>query len=551
MTGREADWMDLLEATVSTSSQGMIVADAGGTVVLANRAANDLLGGGDLWRLLGATMEETQREIVKWRFTNPGDYERRVLDSLTTGRADSWEQETLEGRLLEIRVEPLSGEGGVIGHVQTLVDLTRGRRELEEARREGRARAEDLEVLERQISEEIALTHAAYQIATALAPEEIHRRLMAEAARLANVERLAILKAKADGPTELIVARGFSGAAAEALAEHAQEAVAQAVDSRRTVLCNDSTAESSPTARAAAGAGLRALMLVPVTLAERAYGVLAVCADGPRAFGEREVRVLTELSGHAASALANAQQFARNRELADSFQHSVVAKGLPEIPGLQLAALYRAAAGELIGGDFYDVLELPDGRVAVLVGDVSGKGPRAAATTAMVRHMIEGLLAQERDPALLIGELNSLLCARLADDALVTMVMALYDPRTSSLVWCNAGHPPPLLIGRAGRVTELGRPGPPCGCLEDAEYAAHTDAFTAGDTLLLYTDGLTEARLDGEEFGHARLVAEALRLNGGAPAAISRGLYATVRAWSGGNGVVDDVAIAVVRHGGD
>jgi serine phosphatase RsbU (regulator of sigma subunit) len=549
MSTDEARWVELLESAVSRASQGMLLADAKGVLIMANRSAQDLLGD-ELGRAVGSPFAQSQTEIIKWRFTNPDDYEGRILQSVRDGAADTWKQETVDERLLEIESTPLRDAADeTFGHIQTLNDITDAHRELETVMQEGRARREELEARERRIGEQATLTHAAYQIAAALTPEEIHRRLMAEAARLASVDRLAVLRLRRDDVTDVAVARGFEGSDAERLAVQADDVVRGAIDSRRTVLCNDSNTEDSPAAHAAAAAGLRALMLVPITLAERVYGVLAVCADEPRAFSEREVRLLNELSGHAANALSNAHQFARNRELADSFQSSVVAKGLPDVQGLELAALYRAAAGELVGGDFYDVWEISEDRVAVVVGDVSGKGPHAAATTAMVRHMIDGLSTQGTDPSEIIDELNGLLCARLADGALVTIVMAVYDPGAASLTWCNAGHPPPLLITEAGGIELLSHPGPPCGCLVDAEYRSFTSAFGPGDTLLMYTDGVTEARRDGEEYGYDRLLREAAKLALRTPATISRGLYASVRSWSRGK-VDDDVAIAVVRQAG-
>ncbi len=547
MSVDEKIWIELLESAVSSASQGMLLADSEGVLVMANRAAQTLLGD-ELRRAVGAPFAESQSEIIKWRFTNPDDYEQRALSAMREASTDSWEHETVDERLLEIRCMPLRDAAGkTFGHVQTLNDITEARRALDTAVRVGSARRAELEARERRIAEQAAMTHAAYQIAAALTPEEIHRRLISEASRLANVDRLAVVQLLTDEQPDVVVARGFEGDSAERLALHGGEAFRRAIDSRRTMLCNDSQIEGGLAAQAAAGADLRALMLVPITLAERAYGVLAVCADEPRAFTEREVRLLNELAGHAANALSNARQFARNRELADSFQHSVVAKGLPDLEGLELAALYRAAAGELVGGDFYDVWEFSDDRVAVVVGDVSGKGPRAAATTAMVRHMIEGLSAQSHEPAEIIEELNGLLCTRLAEGSLVTLFMAVYDPDAGSLTWCNAGHPPPLLLTEGGGMEQLAHPGPACGCLIDAEYRTFTSAFSRGDTLLLYTDGVTEARRDGEEFGHERLVSEAMKLNRSTPATISRGLYASVRGWSRGQ-VDDDVAIAVVRQ---
>lgn len=540
---------NLLEAVVEGVASGMLITDERGVLVVMNQAAQSLLGG-DLSRAIGAPTEVAQREMIKWRFNNPDDYETRLLASLGARDRHSWEHETVEGRALAIDCSPISsGSGDSLGHVQLLSDVTDSRRELNETMTEARGRLEQVEARERNLEERAALTNAAYQMAGAITAEEIFRRLMAESGRIAGVEQLAVLDARPKSETRVVVARGFEGDHADRLYTAASGTQALTLGARRTILCNDSSTEINPAAQAAAAVGLRALMLVPVSLAERAYGVLALCSSEPQAFGEREVRQLTELAGHAATSLGNARQFARNRALADSFQHSVVPTGLPEVPGLELAAFYRAAEGELIGGDFYDAIDLDEHRTAIILGDVSGKGPSAAATTAMVRHLIEGLSRSVTDPADLLIELNSMLCDRLADGSLVTIFMAICDQNSESLIWCNAGHPPPVAIRSNGRDEMLGNPGPPCGCLVDAEYTSFRSAFMPGDLLVLYTDGLIEARRDGEQFGEERLFSEIKSLASSSPSSLARGLYAAVRGFARGK-VDDDVAIVAIRQAG-
>ncbi len=167
----------------------------------------------------------------------------------------------------------------------------------------------------------------------------------------------------------------------------------------------------------------------------------------------------------------------------------------------------------------------------------------------MVRHLIEGLARTVHDPADLMLELNSMLCDRLADDSLVTLFVAVFDGRNGTLNWCNAGHPPPVIVQSSGSAQTLGHPGPPCGCLIDAEYSALRKPFAPGDLLVLYTDGLIEARHDDEEFGEERLFAEVTTLASTGPATLARGLYAAVRAFAKGK-VVDDVAIMAIRRTG-
>jgi serine phosphatase RsbU (regulator of sigma subunit) len=288
-------------------------------------------------------------------------------------------------------------------------------------------------------------------------------------------------------------------------------------------------------------------MQVPLVLGDRVYGLLSVNSGEVRAFGERDLRVVGELARHAASALQNALQFEQERHTAETLQQALIAEELPRLPGLELAALYQAAAGSQVGGDFYSAWPLAEGRLALLVGDVSGKGVEAAGTTAMVRYMAEALSQSRCEPVEVVSELNGLLHQRLPDGGLVTLVLAVIDTAGGTLGWCSAGHPPPVLIDAAGGQTMLEGPGPPCGAFDGATFPGHRAPFGEGDQLVLYTDGIIEARRQGREFGEEGLL-EALRDAAGEdPAQLARSVYAAARTWCGGR-LADDVAIAVARR---
>ncbi len=200
-----------------------------------------------------------------------------------------------------------------------------------------------------------------------------------------------------------------------------------------------------------------------------------------------------------------------------------------------------------MGGDFYSAWPLSDGRLALLVGDVSGKGVEAAGTTAMVRYMAEALSQSRSEPADMIAELNAMLHSRLPDGGLVTLVLALIDTAAGELSWCSAGHPPPVLIDAAGGQLTLEDPGPPCGAFADAAYAGHREPFAEGDVLVLYTDGIIEARRQGREFGEEGLRDALSDAAGESPSQLARSVYAAARTWAGGR-LSDDVAVAVARR---
>jgi serine phosphatase RsbU (regulator of sigma subunit) len=174
------------------------------------------------------------------------------------------------------------------------------------------------------------------------------------------------------------------------------------------------------------------------------------------------------------------------------------------LPGLKVALRYLPAGQEcFVGGDWYHAGELRDGSVLLAVGDVAGHGTPAATTMAQLRHALRALAVTTNDPGELLTHLNRLTCdlEQETPEMAATAVVARYDPSTRRLTWAQAGHPPPLLC-RAGRTAPLARPaGPVLGVVDDAVYNCATVDLSAGDVLLLYTDGLVEHRRRGPDDG--------------------------------------------------
>ena len=322
----------------------------------------------------------------------------------------------------------------------------------------------------------------------------------------------------------------------------------RAVLTGRQVVSHDTESDARGVGPFVEAAGIRSFVHVPIEVGEGVYGVLNVNSLRPDAFTPRDQRVLAELARHASVALQNALLFERERQNAEALQDALLAEEPPAVPGLELATLYRAAAGAMVGGDLYNIWRLHDGRVAVLVGDVSGKGVAAAGTTAMIRFLAEGLSAHEDDPGRLLDDLGRLGASRLADGSFVTVFLAVLDAASGAMEWANAGHPPPILLGSGGPPLLGGEADPPLGTRLDAGYSTRSGALPPGAVLILYTDGILEApAMDGEQFGEERLLEAALALADERPDAIAQGLYAAARRWTGGS-LTDDVALAVVRR---
>ncbi|HWD79468.1 MAG TPA: SpoIIE family protein phosphatase [Kribbella sp.] len=184
----------------------------------------------------------------------------------------------------------------------------------------------------------------------------------------------------------------------------------------------------------------------------------------------------------------------REHTIAETLQRSLLPDRMPDIPGVAVAARYVPATADLhVGGDWYDVLQLRDGRVALVIGDVAGHGLQAAAAMAQLRMAVRAYAVHDPSPIAVMTGLHDLI-RDLPVVELVTLLYVLYDPATGELRFTNAGHPPALLIDNGNTHYLEGALAPPLGVLTDWDYTEATNALPPGATLLLYTDGLIERR---------------------------------------------------------
>jgi anti-anti-sigma factor len=255
---------------------------------------------------------------------------------------------------------------------------------------------------------------------------------------------------------------------------------------------------------------------------------------------------LLVLAGQAAVAFERAALADTRQEVAETLQHSLLPRRLPDLDRLVVTARYLPGErGTAAGGDWYDVLPLPDGRVALAVGDVVGNGAAAAAVMGQLRSSLATLLLEGHPPARAL-DLLDLFAAQVEGARVSTAACLLLDPVTGRLTYSRAGHPPPLVVDPAGAARllddalgpalDLPRGGPG---RRDA-----TTGLTPGSTLLLYTDGLVERRGSGVDAGLARLAEAADELRGLLPGPLVDGLLGRLL---DGGGPADDVAVVAAR----
>jgi PAS domain S-box-containing protein len=265
-----------------------------------------------------------------------------------------------------------------------------------------------------------------------------------------------------------------------------------------------------------------------------------------RVRGEEEVTALLAREHEARVRAEEAERAARR--VADVLQRSLLPPHLPEIPGVELGAAYRAGSeGSVVGGDFYDVFALGGGRWGIAIGDVRGKGPDAASLTALVRYAIRTAAVREASPSAVLAVVNEALLRDTPEEDFCTAIYATLDVGSGApvLELTVGGHPLPLLACAEGGVTTAGRAGTLLGAVASPELHDHEITLAPGDLLLLYTDGVIEAQTRQGRLGVdglGALLAWCARLDAGA---VARRIEALVDPPS--RRVSDDVALLVVR----
>ena len=250
------------------------------------------------------------------------------------------------------------------------------------------------------------------------------------------------------------------------------------------------------------------------------------------------------------AALERAQaQMSAELDLARAMQMAILPSRFPVAPGCDGAA--RMLPATAMGGDFYDFIELPGGRIGLVMADVSGKGVPAAFFMAVARTNLNALAAGSAGPAECLERTNDVLLTQNPMDLFVTVFYAVFDPATGELTYANGGHNPPMLRRANGTVDVLSDAGGLVLGMFPATYQQHTVHLAAGDTLILYTDGVTEAfNVRDEMYEESRLLAQVLaHAGGGAPTLVSS-IVDSVIEFSGTAPQSDDITVAVLSWAG-
>jgi PAS domain S-box-containing protein len=542
-----------LEAALVNLAEAITMTDARGRMVFANQAAADLLGAGSPGELMDAAPG-----TIMPRFLVTDEHGRELdLESMPGRRLFAGAphepllvrnvvRATGEERWLIVRSSPVTDPDS--GHVLYAVNVFENITEVKRVQLAESFMSEASRVLASSMDYGETLA----QIARLAVPRIADWCAVDVLDEHGEIERVAVHHSD-PGRLELAAQldRGYRPAPDDPLG------VAEVIRSGRARIYSEIDADAlAAYARDNEHLALlesieaKAVIIVPLAAPARTLGAITlVSSDSLRRLTHNDLALAERLGRRAGTAVESARLYTERTRIAKVLEAALLPESLPEIPGVEVEALYHAA-GELndAGGDFYDVLPYGPGRWMLVIGDVCGKGPRAAGVTALARHTLRAVAILGLRPAAMLRTLHEALRRQPAGADLCTVCLVTLEARATgaSLGVALAGHPPPLVIDADGRCRKVGTPGTLLGVLDPVDINEVDVELHPGETLLLYTDGLPEAGRTGSQLDEERLFevcAEASRDSlGGALGRIERAALTHA-----GGRLHDDIALLALR----
>lgn len=302
---------------------------------------------------------------------------------------------------------------------------------------------------------------------------------------------------------------------------------------------------------------VKSFIAVPLQTKDKVIGLIYV--DSPdivRPFTPEDLTLLTVMANIAAIRIENARLveveqaervMAKELEQAAEIQRNLLPKHAPPVLGLEVAG--RSVACRSVGGDYFDYLTLPGGRLGILVGDVAGKGMSAALLMSSLQARAQILAEEDDDLATFLTRLNRSVATNCPGNRFITLFGCTIDAATGEFWYANAGHNPPYLLRKDGRIEMLPAGGPVMGILKNIKYPAEQRMLEPGDVVVMFSDGVTEARsVADEEYGEDRLVGELMELRHLPAEAIVQAVFESVERFMGDAPAGDDITLVVLRR---
>ncbi len=493
-----------------------------------------------------------------WWVEDLGSRNGTVVDGVrVTGEAPLEEGSTIRAGGTVIAVEAGSGRGGkedpASGKHSRYVPATRL---LEGIRVEGEPPAAGAGHLAR-VAQRLQLLNEVHQaLARPWSLRELLSMILDGVFEHLRPEQGAIFLREADGSYACVASRSEEGRGPAAL--HSRSLLREVAEKGMAALVLDARTDSRfASARSLVTSGVRSLAAAPLLDPDGPLGMIVVGSRlHVRQFDEDDLELLTSLASVAAMRIRNlrlAEEAAERRRLerevalARRIQQVLLPETLPRVEGWELWGSTIPSRGA--SGDMFKVVERDGPELVFLVADVSGKGIGAALLTASLEALTAVPIQDGYSPGRVLDGGNRLLCERTPPEKFATAFLGVLNPATGVLRWCNAGHPPGLVLERDGGVRWLEATGVPVGLFPDSRYVEEEEVIAPGETLVLYTDGFTEAESpDGEELGVDGLETLCRTHRGRSPEELGAVLAAELDSFAGEGAFADDRTLVVARR---
>jgi serine phosphatase RsbU (regulator of sigma subunit) len=289
-------------------------------------------------------------------------------------------------------------------------------------------------------------------------------------------------------------------------------------------------------------------VLVPISTGADVVATLTLLSFRPgNPITQDKVDMAMTIAAQAALAIDNARLYQQQKEFADTMQRSLLPRSLPALPDLDVGRVYESSARVDVGGDVYDFLELADGRLAVVLGDVTGHGVEATADMAMAKFVFRSLAREHPEPGAFLAAANDVVVGEIAAGKFITMVYVVVDAARETVACAGAGHPPPRVVLPDGTVEPLETQGLVLGVDAGQDYEVVEAQLPPGAAVVLYTDGVIEARTGGDLYGVERLDALLAERRGLPAEALAQAVVDDCRVFAGGE-LADDAAVVVIKR---
>jgi serine phosphatase RsbU (regulator of sigma subunit) len=408
-------------------------------------------------------------------------------------------------------------------------------------------REEDLQLANR-LSE--ALTRIVSGIASTLDSKAILERVIVLAATTIGADAAAVSAPDDDAWVVRSVYRHPTDVIGKRLTAEQSAHITMAVASRDLVVVEDTAKPGPFSDQLAADYSIGALLTVPLTVRDEPIGSLSFHFRRPHHFRDSELDFARKLGAAVALAIENARLYEAEHEVAETLQAGLRPQ-LEEVAGLEVGWSYQAAPGVgRLGGDFFDVFAIDETRVAFMIGDVSGKGIKAATTTATVRGAARALAYADPEPVTVLNRLNVTLARRGMDAGFVTLLYGTLDVVSGHVRLGIAGHPSPYVCDRQEQPDYEHAVDPPLGLFPERTYHSVDIRLAKGERFVMYTDGLIDARGDGVPFGEEGVYRVLAEDSGMSVWELSSARSDAAAEHTGGDRVLDDVAVLAIRFVG-